>query len=480
MQPPAGFDGDACAEDALLSRITVQDGRLVLPDGMSYRVLVLPSRRTMTPQVAQKIRQLVFDGATVAGPKPTNSPSLQDYPACDDQVARIGNEIWGDSDGTKVKKHDYGKGRVYWGLPLKEVLAECGTEADVVSPELADKSLMWIHRRTGSADIYLISNQRDSALKTTVSFRIDGRVPEFWHADTGLIEQTAIWQPVHGRTVVPMSLDPGGSVFVVFRKPSSGVDPILAIKQDGTRKLPGNLVMRDGRLVLQSTAAGTYRIKTLAGNELTARVDPLPGSMVVKGAWKIHFPAKSGAPETAELKRLISWTQHADARVRFFSGTATYSKQIRVPSSFLAGNRAVILDLGQVKNVASVRLNGKDLGVLWKPPFRLDVTSALKRGKNILEIKITNLWANRLIGDEQEPDDCSWAGVQTFNDSKPPSKVGRPLAKVPQWLLDGTQRPSKGRVAFTTYKFFNKDSPLLESGLLGPVSLEAMAVQVVE
>jgi hypothetical protein len=131
VQPPTGYDGDACAEDALLSRITVQNGRLVLPDGMSYRVLVLPSRRVMTPQVAQKIRQLVSDGATVAGPKPTNSPSLQDYPACDDEVARIGNEIWGESDGRKVKTNDFGKGRVYWGLPLREVLADCGTEADV-------------------------------------------------------------------------------------------------------------------------------------------------------------------------------------------------------------------------------------------------------------------------------------------------------------------------------------------------------------
>ena len=165
-------------------------------------------------------------------------------------------------------------------------------------------------------------------------------------------------------------------------------------------------------------------------------------------------------PKPVTFDKLVSWSERED--VRYFSGTATYAKEIEVPAG-----RQVTLDLGVVKNVAEVRLNGKACGVLWKPPFRMDVTGAVRPGKNRLEVDVTNLWPNRLIGDEQLPDDCDWGAPRNFQNRE----VGRNLLVVPNWLAKGTSRTS-GRQTFSTFKFFMKDSPLLESGLLGPVVLE--------
>jgi hypothetical protein len=479
---PPGYDGDTCSEDALLTRMSIKDGRLMMPDGVSYRALVLPAPRIMRPQTARKIRELVAEGATVIGPKPAGSPSLQDYPACDDEVTQIADEVWGEADGKQVTEHAFGKGRVVWGRSTQEVLAQAGIEPDIEAPQLKDgRALMWIHRRVGSCEVYFVSNQKDSAVESAVSFRVTGLVPELWHPDTGTIEPAARWRFQGARTVVPLRLDPSGSVFVVFRKPARDVDPIVAVAREGSPEAsPATVKVRDGQAWLVAGQAGEYRFTTAAGKQRKARVNALPAPLAVKGAWELRFPPKWGAPESVKLKELISWPDHPDWGVRYFSGTATYLKQIKVPSKWISPDRVVILDLGRVKNVAAVRLNGKDLGVLWKPPFKVEVTGALKRGKNVLEIKVTNLWVNRLIGDEVEPADCEWGEEKFFKDVKPPARAGRELTKVPQWLLRGDPRPSHGRYTFTSYNFYTLDSPLLDSGLLGPVQLEAMGVAKVE
>jgi len=184
--------------------------------------------------------------------------------------------------------------------------------------------------------------------------------------------------------------------------------------------------------------------------------------VTVAGRWELSFPANSGAPPHVVLDRLISWSAHSEPGVKYFSGTATYQKAIQVPPTLLAQDLRLRLDLGQVRVLAQVALNGRDLGVLWKPPFQLDITEVAKAGDNALEVKVVNLWPNRLIGDEQLPDDCQWGPAQGEN--------GRPLQAWPQWLLEGKPSPT-GRFTFTTWKHWTKDSPLLESGLLGPVTL---------
>ena len=204
--------------------------------------------------------------------------------------------------------------------------------------------------------------------------------------------------------------------------------------------------------------AGTYQFKTAAGGTLRMEVPVLPKPIAISGPWEVEFPKGWGAPEQIRLHHLISWTAHTDAGVKYFSGIATYRRQIDIPGEMLAANRKLYLDLGRVEVIAEVKLNGRDLGILWKPPFRVDLTAAAKPGLNQLEVKVVNLWPNRLIGDAQLPEDTQWNGMQ--------------LKEWPQWLLEGKPSPS-GRVTFTTWKHWGKDDPLLESGWLGPVLLEA-------
>jgi hypothetical protein len=189
---------------------------------------------------------------------------------------------------------------------------------------------------------------------------------------------------------------------------------------------------------------------------VNTQINDVPPPIEISGSWNLTFPPNWGAPESATFDSLKSWTDSTDEGIKYFSGTATYTKEIDIPAADLGSGHSLWLDLGRVKNLAEVSLNGKSLGILWKPPFRVDLTGAAKPGKNHLEIKITNLWPNRLIGDEQLPDDRQWNGKR--------------LREWPQWMLDGKPSPT-GRYTFTTWHHWTKDAALLESGLIGPVKL---------
>ncbi len=217
-EPPAGYNHDYVNTEVLLRRMSVKDGRLVLPEGTSYRVLVLPEDvDRLTPPVLRKIRDLVSDGATVVAPRPTKSPSLTDSPAADDEVRAIANEVWGAIDGRSITDHAYGRGKVYWGLPLDEVLAQQKTGPDFLynRPGI-DTTLVWIHRRLPDVEIYFVANQKDRPEELLTSFRVEGKEAEIWHPETGAIEPGG-YTIANGRTTVPLHLDPYGSVFVVFR-----------------------------------------------------------------------------------------------------------------------------------------------------------------------------------------------------------------------------------------------------------------------
>ena len=213
----------------------------------------------------------------------------------------------------------------------------------------------------------------------------------------------------------------------------------------------------DGSLLLEAWQNGPYELKTAAGQRLRCKVDGIPAARPIEGPWEVRFPAKAGAPERVTLDTLISWSHHADSGVKYFSGTATYRKTFHLRPAALAAGRAVYLDLGHVAVIAQVSVNGKDLGVLWNAPFRVEATEALRAGDNLLEVRVTNLWVNRLIGDEQLPED---------SDRNPDGS----LKSWPKWLLEGKESPA-GRHTFASYRVWKKDSPLLESGLLGPVKL---------
>lgn len=423
---PFGYDGDILGEQDVIARLSVKDGRLVLPNGASYAAMVLPKSESMTPQLAEKIRSLVRDGATVIGEKPLRSPSLENYPECDQQITQLANEVWGISNVSNGEQ-TYGKGRVVWGRKPEQVLAASGIGPDVAYD--AKSRLLWIHRRLPEGEVYFLSNQKDEPVTATVSFRVKGLRPELWHADSGEILPATKWSANADRTDMELTFDSAGSVFVVFRQPLNG-EPVRP-----------------------------------------APVDAISSVLPVEGPWELSFPPNSGAPEAVTLDTLTSWADHPEPGVKYFSGTATYVKEINVTAEFLATSDRVTIDLGNVQNIATVRVNDRSFPALWKPPFRSDVSGALRLGKNRIEIRVTNLWPNRLIGDEQEPDDGDWGDLKTFVHVKPPVVVGRPLLRTPSWLIEGKPRPSAGRITFTTFKFFAKDSPLLPSGLLGPVKL---------
>lgn len=487
--PPMGFDYDFCAPQLVIEKMTVREGRLTLPSGASYCALVLPEIDRMTPALARKIKQLAEEGATIVGPPPAASPSLQGYPESDAEIKKIAAEMWANCDGKAVRERAFGKGRIVYGLPLSELLA-----AQKIAPDFAASGakLQYVHRVAGEVEIYFVSSLNAAPAAALASFRVSGKQPELWFPDTGKIETVAFFQSADGLTKVPLRFEPQGSVFVVFRpvapantpaesvaalnyqnKPllEAGTAPALPSltaeeSASGVWK-PAPEITREGRswnaLLWQ---AGEYEVKTSGGKSSKIIAPALPAPLEIKGPWTVEFPPDLGAPQSVEFERLQSWHLHTNPGVRYFSGGAIYHKKINVPAEFVGENRRVFLDMGRVAVMAHVAVNGNLAGIVWKPPYRLNVTEWLRAGENLLQIQVTNLWVNRIIGDEQLPDDLIW---------NPPGNIGgvptgAPLKQWPEWLIKDAPRTSQ-RVAFHTLKFYDKDSPLLESGLLGPVRL---------
>src|SRR5262245_19761480 len=362
LQPavPAGHDFDYVNADVLLNRITVgADGRLMLPDGMSYRILVLPQTDRMRPELLRKLRELVAGGATVVGPRPSKSPSLMGYPATDAEAAQLAAQLWGDIDGVSRNYNRIGKGQVVYGLPLTDVLKSINLAPDFDYAGGLDAEVAWMHRQTETADIYYIANLSDQPRNLQTRFRVTGRTAEIWRPDTGDIEPAA-YSIAGERTTVPLQLDEREAVFVVFRQPAP-------------------------QQARQVQAPSTSVLATIGG------------------PWDVAFPPNSGAPERIQLVELTPWSAHADEGVKFFSGTATYAKTIQVQPSWIASGARLMLDLGSVNDLAEVVVNGRPVAIAWKPPYRVDVTGALRAGSNDVQIKVTNEWTNRMIGDRGAP-----------------------------------------------------------------------------
>ena len=545
----AGTDADAIPRAALLrGDVRVENGQLVLPSGRRYAFLVLTGD-AMLPEVARKLKELVSQGAIIAGRKPTHSPSLSGYPACDDEVRKIGEELWGDADGRSKLETSVGAGNVFAGS-LSQLMEKIGLTPPVILSEGDKKNIRMAARKDGETEIFFVSNGSSAPCDATPSFRVKGKLPEIWQAEDGSIAPAPLWREVAGRTEVPLRLRGKESLFVVFRRPAPAGDhpvsilsasPLKVLKAtfgahnlnrtvDVTRQV-ADLVNNNALLIhsvrgfpgVSDPASGT--VKTLqveyekdgkhataeakegetlqvgaeksldwslstnekgqpvllssgntagevvyaSGKRVPFSVKP-PQPLPIEGAWDVSFAPGLGAPEKITFPHLQSWSENADPAIKYFSGTATYRKSINVPSDLLGVGKRLILDLGAISNLASVKVNGVDLGVGWYAPFRFDATSALKPGENTLEIAVTNTWANRLIGDEQEPADVEWGPDSSHN----ASQVGRPLVAYPDWFVKGLPRPSKGRKAFATWNYFTKDSPLLPAGLLGPVVLRAV------
>jgi len=420
VDPPLGkgYDYDVCNAEVLLTRLSVKKGRLVLPDGMSYRVLVLPDSKRMPVEVAQKIRALVKAGATIVGPRPESDPGLKNYPQCDVEVKKIATEVWGENSNIEhptsnvqhpTVERSVGKGRVFWGKPLREILM-----ADGVSPDFqhsGDAFIDFIHRATADTEFYFLANRKGGAVTVEATFRVSDRQPELWDPVTGTMRDLQQYSTTNGCTTVSLTFESYGSMFVVFRREVKSEK--LKVKSEGQTNF--------------------WKFKS---------VQEITGSWTVQFNPQWYYPADGLSGDQVKgllfFDKLEDWSKRPESAVKHFSGTAVYRKTFDFPEprpvrrSLDEGGtlNPLFLDLGVVKETARVKLNGKDLGVVWCVPWRVEITGAVKAGANALEIEVVNLWPNRLIGDDALPE---------------------------------AQRKTRTNIGF------NKAHPLLSSGLLGPV-----------
>jgi len=378
---PAGYNFDYVNADALIHKFSVAGPSLITPSGMSYRILALdPRSKQMSLPVLKKINELVEAGAIVVGAKPENTPSLADNQA---EFHSLADKLWGAGIGAST-----GNGKVYGSQKLADVLETLNIGRDFeYEKSTPDTDILFVHRKLADGDLYFVDNRNDRDEAFDAAFRVQGKSAELWHPDTGQIEP-ASYQFADGRTRVPLRLEPWGTVFVVFR---------------------------------QAATASSRTVPTVLEEALRT----------VEGPWDVAFQPDRGAPPRITLDKLTSWHQNSDAGVKYFSGTASYTKTIQARAEWFKPRARLWIDLGTVKNLAEVSVNRKNLGIVWKAPYQVDATGALKPGTNRVEIKVTNGWANRIIGDRQP-------GVtKTYT--------------------------------FTSPKFYKADAPLQPSGLLGPV-----------
>ncbi len=379
---PTGYGFDFVNSDVILHKLSAANGVLETPSGMHYRLLYLGgSSREMTLPVLRKLRDLVHAGAIVVGERPTGTPSLADKP---EEFSILADELWSGKTG---------KGKIIPGQDPNQALASLGVLPDFSSDKgNTGNDVMFVHRHLPNAEIYFLSNRTENPQSLNATFRVAGKRPELWHADTGRTEP-ASFHIENGRTTVPLELEGNGSLFVVFRQSTSELNATVPAVQE-------------------------TKLATL------------------DGGWDVRFAPNLGAPERITMDHLGSWTDNTETGVKYFSGTATYMKTLEVSAAWLSSRHRLVLDLGDVRELAQVSVNGRSLGIAWHPPYKVDITSALKSGTNNLEIKVTNLWVNRLIGDLQ---------------------------------------PGATKYTFTVAPTYKANAPLRPSGLLGPVTVEQVS-----
>jgi len=342
----------------------------------------------MTPQLLEKLKQLIEAGATILGQRPVKSPSLANYPACDATVKGLADAIWADCDGKKVKEHRFGQGKAVCGKGLEEVLAELALPPDFeVLSKVSGFPPRYIHRRDANTEIYFVANSNAFPVTVDCAFRVGGMRPELWRPDLGRIDELAGWQEKRGRTFLTLQLDPSGSVFVVFRRSETANDPVVKLMRNGDPISSGNLLLdTNQRPQLLVFEPGTYELQTASGRSMKVKAGDFPVPSALAGPWEVSFPTNRGPPTRATFEQLASWTASKDPGIKYFSGTAFYRKTMIMPPPLLQPNRRLYLDLGKVQVIAEVKLNGRPMGTLWKPPFELEITDQAKAGTNLLEV----------------------------------------------------------------------------------------------
>ncbi|MCB1512862.1 MAG: hypothetical protein KDJ36_18360, partial [Hyphomicrobiaceae bacterium] len=380
---PTAHAWDFVNAGALMGALANEGDELVTPGGARYKALYLGgSSYRMTLGALGKLAELVEGGATVIGKPPESSPALTDDAG---QFAALVKKLWPGGDMTRL-----GKGRV---IALDDV--EAGLHAIGVGPDFRftgggkAASIPFVHRKLADGDSYFLVNQKDRTETIEAHFRVTGKAPRLWRAETGTSEPLS-YRIENGETIVPLTLGADESVHILFREPA---------KADAL---------------------------TVAAREPVA-VDTLDSG------WSVGFQKDRGAPESIDMEQLSPLDEHAEPGVKYFSGIATYTREFDTPKGWKPGKR-LLIDLGEAREVAEVIVNGKHAGYAWHAPYTVDIGKVARKGANTLEVRVANLWVNRLIGDAQ---------------------------------------PGADKVAWTALPAYRPDAPLRRSGLIGPVRLLA-------
>jgi hypothetical protein len=437
-----GYDYDVTNAEVILNRLSVRDGRLMLPEGTNYGVLVLPSRDDINPAVLARIEQLVRDGATVIGPRPRRASGLEGGPASDARVQEIAARMWADLDGKERTSRAHGTGRVVQGRTEREVLTEQGVRPDFSAPAALD----FIHRRDGDKDIYFVRNKETTSFSGAATFRVAGRAPELWDPRTGTMTPAGVFRRTDGGVEVTLSLAPMGSVFVVFR----GRLPATSV---ATVNPPAQVERKGDAFQLVSERSGLHTVTFGSGLRSEVRVPTLSGTVLLNTDWTVDFASPAGAPARITQPQIGPWTQHVSPEVKHFAGTATYRRTFTLPEGWRTRAPRVELDLGRLWAIGEVTVNGQPLGVVWTPPFRVDVTAALRDGPNELAVDVVGTWHNRLVGEAR--------------------------GAVPRWTKTNVVQSQRGLGRDLQVGPWKALDPI-EAGLFGPVRLIPLGVVAVE
>jgi hypothetical protein len=433
LAPVNGFTYDLLSSEVLVNRLSVKDGRLILPDGMSYKLLVIDLEEPEIPvPVLKKIDELVNEGATIVlgETKPLNAPGIYNYPESDKEISNIADELWTQASG-QMQVRKMGKGKVYTGTNMEEILKDNQILPDFEGP------FEYIHRAGGNLDIYLVSGEG----KAECTFRVKEKKPEIWNPVTGQITKAASYKSTDdGRTTVLLDLPKNGSVFVIFRQEAEK-NYIISIEGPEYPKTKEN---KESSSQFVFWKNGDYNFTTADGNtkKITATIPP---ASEIKGTWNVTFnPATEALPFETEFSNLTLWNENTNAAIKYFSGTTAYTNAFTLTAE-QAGSPA-LLQLGEVHDIAHVWINGNDMGIVWTAPWSVDVTGVLKEGQNQIKIEVTNCWANRLIGDAGLPES--------------------------QWTTKTNVRRVPDRSKYKSgHQAFSAKDELMPSGLIGPVAI---------
>ena len=461
LYSPFGYEGDIINGE-ILSSLTVKDGLITLPFGKTYRFMGIPANTRMNISSVKKIKELVDNGAIIYGYRPAGTYSLTDLNRQDEFQALVKDIFEGSH-----------KGKVYENKSIADVIAAEKLLPDYACADMKGMNLKIAHRADETKDIYYVANvDMNQGATVDLQFRVSGMVPEIWDPLTGNRQAVLKYSEENGMTTVPVHIGRGDAIFVVFTP--KGVTSTVAKVSLEDKDIFDELTVNPetGKVRMITDKPGKYLVNYVDGKSKKFNVKKIRENQNLEGSWNVTFETRLLSPvpqtgvqsadgkfTTVKFDALTDWTKHSEEGIRYYSGTAAYQKSFVMKG--LSKNERCILKLGKVDVMARVFVNGKEVGMFWKPPFDIDITDFLHKGSNNLVVKITNLWPNRLIGDEQYPDDVTrgqnWKSGELF--------------ERPEWVENETERPEKRRVAFTTFKHWKFGDELIPSGLNGPVTL---------